>query len=205
MKIQFAYYLPILAAAAGANAVLASTCVYDCLDPDGTAVCSRGWGPVWNPSLKCDICCTTSLDFVGDEETPHEVIHLAAGLQFSGFKSVIGTLWEVDDSVAQHVVEAFYKNMFKDLENGGVMDCAKAAWALNRATHSVKTKVPLEQRMVFVHIDGRLGQLSRLAPSRETGCWQYSRGHTVTFSVGKFKVPLRDAGNMHAKRITHNA
>ncbi|KAG2131921.1 CHAT domain-containing protein [Suillus cothurnatus] len=89
---------------------------------------------------------------VGDEETPDEVIHLAAGLQFSGFKSVIGTLWEVDDSVAQHVVEAFYKNMFKDLENGGAMDCTKAAWALNRATHSVKTKVPLEQRMVFVHI-----------------------------------------------------
>ncbi|KAG1742803.1 hypothetical protein EDB19DRAFT_1700425 [Suillus lakei] len=28
---------------------------------------------------------------VGDEQTPDEVIHLAAGLQFSGFKSVIGT------------------------------------------------------------------------------------------------------------------
>ncbi|KAG2089824.1 CHAT domain-containing protein, partial [Suillus cothurnatus] len=85
---------------------------------------------------------------VGDEETPEEVIHLAAGLQFSGFKSVIGTLWEVDDGVAKHVVEAFYKYMFRD----GVMDCTKAAWALNCATHSVKTKVPLEQRMVFIHI-----------------------------------------------------
>ncbi|KAG2142155.1 CHAT domain-containing protein [Suillus cothurnatus] len=90
---------------------------------------------------------------VGDKETPDEVIHLAAGLQFSGFKSVVGTLWEVDDAVAKHVVEAFYKNMFKDLEkDGGVMDCTKAAWALNRATHAVKTKVPLEQRMVFIHI-----------------------------------------------------
>ncbi|KAG2110032.1 CHAT domain-containing protein [Suillus cothurnatus] len=85
---------------------------------------------------------------VGDEETPDEVIHLAAGLQFSGFKSVIGTLWEVDDGVAKHVVEAFYRYMFRD----GVIDCTKAAWALNCATHSVKTKVPLEQRMVFVHI-----------------------------------------------------
>ncbi|KAG2100058.1 CHAT domain-containing protein [Suillus cothurnatus] len=85
---------------------------------------------------------------VGDEETPDEVIHLAAGLQFLGFKSVIGTLWEVDDAVAKHVVEAFYQYMFRD----GVMDCTKAAWALNCATHSVKTKVPLEQRMVFVHI-----------------------------------------------------
>ncbi|KAG1724221.1 CHAT domain-containing protein [Suillus occidentalis] len=88
---------------------------------------------------------------VGDKETPDEVIHLAAGLQFSGFKSVVGTLWEVDDSVAKHVVEAFYKYMFHPKE-AGVMDCTKAAWALNCATHSVKTKVPLEQRMVFIHI-----------------------------------------------------
>ncbi|KAG2065827.1 hypothetical protein BDR04DRAFT_1107820 [Suillus decipiens] len=87
----------------------------------------------------------------GDEETPDEVIHLAAGLQFSGFKSVIGTLWEVDDSVVKHVVKAFYENMLKDLKDG-VMDCTKAAWALNRAMHAVKKEVPLEQRMVFVHI-----------------------------------------------------
>ncbi|KAG1769132.1 CHAT domain-containing protein [Suillus placidus] len=89
---------------------------------------------------------------VGDEKTPDEVIHLAAGLQFSGFKSVVGTLWEVDDAVAKHVVKAFYENMFEDLEGGGGMDCTKAAWALNRATQTVKTEVPLEQRMVFIHI-----------------------------------------------------
>ncbi|KAG1746243.1 CHAT domain-containing protein [Suillus occidentalis] len=88
---------------------------------------------------------------VGDKETPDEVIHLAAGLQFSGFKSVVGTLWEVDDAVAKHIVEAFYKYMFNP-KDGGVMDCTKAAWALNCATHAVKTKVPLEQRMVFIHI-----------------------------------------------------
>ncbi|KAG2340399.1 TPR-like protein [Suillus weaverae] len=88
---------------------------------------------------------------VGDEQTPDEVIHLAAGLQFSGFKSVVGTLWEVDDAVAKHVVEAFYTYMFHPKEVG-VMDLTKAAWALNRATHAVKTKVPLEQRMVFIHI-----------------------------------------------------
>jgi tetratricopeptide (TPR) repeat protein len=88
---------------------------------------------------------------VGDKETPDEVIHLAAGLQFSGFKSVVGTLWEVDDAVAKHIVEAFYKYMFNP-KDGGIMDCTKAAWALNCATHAVKTKVPLEQRMVFIHI-----------------------------------------------------
>ena len=67
---------------------------------------------------------------VGDEKMPDEVIHLAAGLQFSGFKSVIGTLWVVDDDVAKDVIEAFYDNMFKDLKHG-VMDCTKLASALN--------------------------------------------------------------------------
>ncbi|KAG2159229.1 CHAT domain-containing protein [Suillus bovinus] len=87
----------------------------------------------------------------GDEKTPGEVIHLAAGVQFSGFKSVVGTLWEVDDAVAKHVVEAFYENMFKDLDEGA-MDCMKAAWTLNKATYTVKNKVPLEQRIGFIHI-----------------------------------------------------
>jgi len=64
---------------------------------------------------------------VSDEATPHEVIHLVASLQFSGFKNVIGTLWEVDNAVAKYVVEVFYKSMFMDLKDGGVMDCTKAA------------------------------------------------------------------------------
>ncbi|KAG0698936.1 hypothetical protein DFH29DRAFT_877650 [Suillus ampliporus] len=72
---------------------------------------------------------------VGDEKTPDEVIHLAVGLQFSRFKSVIGTLWAVDDAVAKHVVETFYENMFK---KKGVIDCTRAASALNYATNTVK-------------------------------------------------------------------
>ncbi|KAG2350910.1 hypothetical protein BDR05DRAFT_869882, partial [Suillus weaverae] len=48
----------------------------------------------------------------GDQETPDEVVHLAAGLQSSGFKSVIGMVCqEVDDAVAKHIVKAFYENI----------------------------------------------------------------------------------------------
>ncbi|KAG0691633.1 CHAT domain-containing protein, partial [Suillus ampliporus] len=90
---------------------------------------------------------------VSDEQTPNEVIHLAAGLQFLGFKSVIGTLWVVDDDVAKHVVEEFYKDIFKELEEGAVeMDCTKAALALNHAMYTMKKIVPLKQRIVFIHI-----------------------------------------------------
>ncbi|KAG1817989.1 CHAT domain-containing protein [Suillus subaureus] len=95
------------------------------------------------------LACHTA---VGDEKMPNKVIHLTAGLQFSGFKNVIGMLWVVNDAVTKHVVKAFYKNMVKGLEDGDVMDCTKVAWVLNCATDAVKMKVPLKQRMVFIHI-----------------------------------------------------
>ncbi|KAG1753593.1 CHAT domain-containing protein [Suillus paluster] len=88
-----------------------------------------------------------------DEKTTNGVIHPAAGLQFSGFKSVVGTLWAVDDAVAKHVVEAFYENVFKDLKDPeGVLDCTKAALALNHATYAMKNNAPLEQMLAFIHI-----------------------------------------------------
>ncbi|KAG1783413.1 CHAT domain-containing protein [Suillus placidus] len=87
---------------------------------------------------------------VGDYDTPDEVIHLAAGLQFAGVKSVIGTLWKVDDGTVQRLVEAFYKNLCGD----GTMNSKRAARALHRAVQSLACDrdMPLDQRIVFVHI-----------------------------------------------------
>ncbi|KAG1726151.1 CHAT domain-containing protein [Suillus lakei] len=87
---------------------------------------------------------------VGDPGTPDEVIHLAAGLQFAGVQSVVGTLWEVDDGTVGRFVKAFYKNLCGD----GTMDSTQAAKALHRAVQSLTRDkdIPLEQRIVFVHI-----------------------------------------------------
>ncbi|KAG1783411.1 CHAT domain-containing protein [Suillus placidus] len=87
---------------------------------------------------------------VGDFKTPDEVVHLAAGLQFAGVKSVIGTLWKVNDSTVQRLVEAFYKNLCGD----GTMNSKRAARALHRAVQSLACDkdMPLDQRIVFVHI-----------------------------------------------------
>ncbi|KAG2107865.1 CHAT domain-containing protein [Suillus cothurnatus] len=87
---------------------------------------------------------------VGTFSTPDEVIHLAAGLQFAGVKSVIGTLWTVDDSTVQRLVEAFYKNLCKS----GKMNSKRAAWALHQAVGSLARDkdIPLDQRIVFIHI-----------------------------------------------------
>jgi len=87
---------------------------------------------------------------VGDMKTPDEVIHLAAGLQFAGVKSVIGTFWSVDDSTVQRLVEAFYKDLCAD----GKMNSKRAARALHRAVHSLASEegIPFDQRIVFMHI-----------------------------------------------------
>ncbi|KAG1848060.1 CHAT domain-containing protein [Suillus subalutaceus] len=87
---------------------------------------------------------------VGDFKTPDEVIHLAAGLQFVGVKSVVGTLWTVDDDTVQCLVEAFYKNFCGD----GKMNSKRAARALHKAVQSLACDkdMSLEQRIVFVHI-----------------------------------------------------
>ncbi|KAG1845911.1 CHAT domain-containing protein [Suillus subalutaceus] len=90
-------------------------------------------------------CHTT----VGDEKSPDESIHLAAAMQFSGFRSVIGSMWSVDDKVAQEVVSAFYGNL---VNGSGILDCTRAAMALHKAVKKLRNKIPLEQQIVFIHI-----------------------------------------------------
>ncbi|KAG2151628.1 TPR-like protein [Suillus bovinus] len=87
---------------------------------------------------------------VGDRNTLDEVIHLAAGLQFAGVKSVIGTLWKVNDSTVERLVKAFYKHFCGD----GTVNSKRAARALHRAVYSLGSDqdIPLNQRILFVHI-----------------------------------------------------
>jgi CHAT domain-containing protein len=87
---------------------------------------------------------------VGSVETPDEVIHLAAALQFAGVKSVIGTFWSVQDSTVQRLVEAFYRNLCGD----GKMNPKRAARALHMAVQSLANDkdITLDQRIVFMHV-----------------------------------------------------
>ena len=50
----------------------------------------------------------------GSEQFPNEAVHLAAGLQFVGFRGVIGTMWSVGDEDALNVATEVYKEIFKD-------------------------------------------------------------------------------------------
>jgi CHAT domain-containing protein len=86
----------------------------------------------------------------GEQEgTPDEVLHLASGVQFCGFRSVIGTLWAMVDIDGPDITQDFYKYMFQD----GVGNIRNAVAALNYATREMrKRKVPLDRWINFVHI-----------------------------------------------------
>ena len=87
---------------------------------------------------------------VGDLRTPDEVTHLAAGLQFAGVKSVIGTFWNVDDATVERLVEEFYKEFC----GNGKTNSKRAARALRRAVRSLASdeNITLDRRIVFMHI-----------------------------------------------------
>jgi len=87
----------------------------------------------------------------GGLTTLDETIHLAAALQFCGFRSVVGTLWAMEDEDGPSISKEFYKYMFRN--PGNKVDFRDSAEALNVAIRAMrKNYAPLERWIMFVHI-----------------------------------------------------
>lgn len=77
-----------------------------------------------------------------------ETTQFAAGLQFSGFKSVIGTMGNLDDTKAYQLINKFYKAIFCT----ETPDCAQAARALHDALEEMaEGQLSFRQRIAFAH------------------------------------------------------
>ena len=98
-----------------------------------------------NPQFAYLSACHTT---VGDEESPDEVIHLASAMQFVGFRSVIGTMWAVDDAHTNKITSMFYKHM---VDETGRLDHTRAAFALHTTMKNLK-KIPFDQRVLYIHL-----------------------------------------------------
>lgn len=66
-----------------------------------------------------------------------EAIHLAAAMQFIGFRHVVATQWAIADAPAPWLADAFYAA----LSEGGVPDATRAAGALHHATRAVRSVI----------------------------------------------------------------
>ncbi|KDR81763.1 hypothetical protein GALMADRAFT_58792 [Galerina marginata CBS 339.88] len=93
-------------------------------------------------------CHSAAGDGAGAED---EALSLAAGLQFCGFRSVIGTLWSMPDASGPQLSREFYEHM---LRNGpDKVDVRDSAQALHNATSLMRQReLPPESWSTFIHI-----------------------------------------------------
>ena len=86
----------------------------------------------------------------GSKQFPNEAMHLAAGLQFIGYRGVIGTMWSVGDKDALSVAKRVYGELFKD--GADQASAFKAAHALHKAILLLRAEnVPLARWVPFIH------------------------------------------------------
>jgi tetratricopeptide (TPR) repeat protein len=81
-----------------------------------------------------------------------EALHLAAGLQFAGFPSVIATMWNICDDDALKVADHTYRYLFR---NGlQQLDPSDAATALNRAVLRFREdpSITVDRWAPFLHL-----------------------------------------------------
>jgi CHAT domain-containing protein len=85
-----------------------------------------------------------------------EVLHLAAAVQYCGFRSVVGTMWAMVDEDGQDLAKHFYKALFStSRREEGVPYHERSAKALRFAVKKLrgtrKRRITLERWVNFVH------------------------------------------------------
>ena len=83
-----------------------------------------------------------------------EGLHLAAAVQYSGFRSVVGTMWAMMDEDGQELAESFYKALFSNSRRDqGIPYHERSAQALRLAVKKLRRKrqISLERWVNFVH------------------------------------------------------
>ena len=87
-----------------------------------------------------------------DESIADEVLHLAAAMQFCGFRSVVGTMWAMADVDGRDLARSFYESVFSD-ETHVVRYYERTAEALRDAVVKLRRKrgMTLERWVNYVH------------------------------------------------------
>ncbi|KAH9162890.1 CHAT domain-containing protein [Lactarius sanguifluus] len=95
-------------------------------------------------------CCHTAE--ITEKSVADEALHLTAAMQYCGFRSVVGTMWEMADTDGKDLAKNFYKSLFSGRETS-VPYYERSARALRDATRKLRRKrgTNLEQWVNFVH------------------------------------------------------
>ncbi|KAH8981067.1 CHAT domain-containing protein [Lactarius akahatsu] len=95
-------------------------------------------------------CCHAAE--ITEESIADEALHLTAAMQYCGFRSVVGTMWEMADTDGRDLAKSFYKSLLSS-EEASVPYYERSARALRDATQKLRGKrgISLERWVNFVH------------------------------------------------------
>ena len=95
-------------------------------------------------------CCHAAE--ITEDSVADEALHLTAAIQYCGFRSVVGTMWEMADVDGRDLAKSFYKSLFSGPDTG-VPYYERSAGALREATQRLREKrgITLERWVNFVH------------------------------------------------------
>ncbi|KAG8823300.1 hypothetical protein FRC19_004231 [Serendipita sp. 401] len=88
----------------------------------------------------------------GDAELSDEAVHIAGGMSLAGYRSVVATMWSIEDALAPKVADEFYAHLLKDGERP---DCRKAAEALHFSVKKLREEekdLKMLSWLPFVHL-----------------------------------------------------
>jgi CHAT domain-containing protein/tetratricopeptide (TPR) repeat protein len=77
-------------------------------EPSGVLTVSDLYSLRWDVDLVTLSACETGLGKVANGD---DVIGLTRGFLYAGARSIVASLWEVDDAATAHLMESFYKNL----------------------------------------------------------------------------------------------
>jgi CHAT domain-containing protein len=79
-------------------------------EPDGVLTAGDLYSLRWDVDLVTLSACETG---VGKVANGDDVIGLTRGFLYAGARSIVASLWQVDDAATAHLMESFYKNLGK--------------------------------------------------------------------------------------------
>jgi len=85
-----------------------------------------------------------------DGSISEEALYIPAALQYSGYRSVIGTMWRMVNKDERDLAKDVYRSMFSGKDRGEPY-YERSAWALQHAVQQMRCNLPLVRWVNYVH------------------------------------------------------
>ncbi|KAG8859272.1 hypothetical protein FRB91_008453 [Serendipita sp. 411] len=88
----------------------------------------------------------------GDEGLSDEAVHIAGGMSLAGYRSVVATMWSIEDALAPKVADEFYARLLKDGERPDNRKAAEALYFSVKKLREENKDIRMLSWLPFVHL-----------------------------------------------------